>query len=315
MSGRGSPHVRPWWCRATAWEVGLSRARAPVHIPLAYSGAAPDRCRSACRSSPTGSAMIGSGVRPPNRSCQVMSGVAFHQLAEPPGPFALPGRWHGNDAVPLHFGVARVRRLNDDPRPGAPAVLQGDAAAGPVGDMGGDTVSAEPGSADSSSAAVARALRLRSESACSRNGSSAGDRPSRSESRNVAGPRPALRPSRTAVVPVRSAGRGRAHRRPHTPGLGHLDRQLRLPAQSPGLPESADAGAGPGRLSPACDSAPHLKEGGFPPEGGGPARTDPLRDERKTPQTREAIPPPAEAGGPLARRLMASSRSRCSSPR
>src|SRR5690348_7999519 len=50
---------------------------------------------------------------------------------------------------------------------------------------------------------------------------------------------------------------------------------------------------------------PHLKEGGFQPEGCGPARTDPLRDRAKLPQTREAIPPPAKAGGPLARRLMA----------
>ena len=49
---------------------------------------------------------------------------------------------------------------------------------------------------------------------------------------------------------------------------------------------------------------PHLKEGGFQPKGCGPARTDPLRGRAKLPQTREAIPPPAQAGGPLARRLM-----------
>ena len=51
---------------------------------------------------------------------------------------------------------------------------------------------------------------------------------------------------------------------------------------------------------------PHLKEGGFQPEGCGPARTDPLRGGKNVPQTREAIPPPAKAGGPLARRLMES---------
>jgi len=50
---------------------------------------------------------------------------------------------------------------------------------------------------------------------------------------------------------------------------------------------------------------PHLKEGGFQPESCGPARTDPLRDERKVPQAKEAIPPPAKAGGPPARGLMA----------
>ncbi|MDH6618889.1 hypothetical protein M2163_005997 [Streptomyces sp. SAI-135] len=45
--------------------------------------------------------------------------------------------------------------------------------------------SADPGSADSNSAAVARTLRLRSASACSRNGSSSGPSPVRSESRNI----------------------------------------------------------------------------------------------------------------------------------
>ena len=49
---------------------------------------------------------------------------------------------------------------------------------------------------------------------------------------------------------------------------------------------------------------PHLKEGGFQPEGCGPARTDPLRGEKKIPRSREAIPPTAKAAGPLARRLM-----------
>ncbi len=50
---------------------------------------------------------------------------------------------------------------------------------------------------------------------------------------------------------------------------------------------------------------PHLKEGGFQPKGCGPARTGPFQGGKNLPQDREAIPPPAEAGGPLARRLMA----------
>lgn len=45
--------------------------------------------------------------------------------------------------------------------------------------------SAEPGRADSSSAAVALTLRLRSARACSMNGSSSGPRPARRESRNI----------------------------------------------------------------------------------------------------------------------------------
>jgi alanine racemase len=49
---------------------------------------------------------------------------------------------------------------------------------------------------------------------------------------------------------------------------------------------------------------PHPKEGGFQPEGCGPARTDPLRSAKNVPQTGEAIPPPTKAGGPLARTPM-----------
>ena len=106
----------------------------------------------------------------------------LHQLAQPPGPFTPSGR---RPSAPRRRAPCprRTRAAASTTTSGAPArAVDGHARAARSAIR---PASAEPGSADSNSAAVARTLRLRSASACSRNGSSAADRPARSESRNI----------------------------------------------------------------------------------------------------------------------------------
>ena len=108
----------------------------------------------------------------------------LHQLAEPPGPFA-PARRRPSATTPSR-SMPASHSCGASTAIAAPVAVPlwstatHDAARAAI-----RPASAEPGSADSNSAAVARTLRLRSANACSRNGSSASHSPVRSESRNI----------------------------------------------------------------------------------------------------------------------------------
>lgn len=195
-------------------------------------------CSSPCQSSATGNATISSGVRPPSRRDHVLSGAAStnwpsHQDRSPRPAGAL-GTTPSRSMPGSHSCGASTAIV------GVPCVWSTatqDCARSAI-----RPASAEPGSADSNSAAVARTLRLRSANARSRNGSSAACSPVRNESRNIS-----RSSARSVAHVVASSSRAAVASRARIP-----ERSATRSANSPSSHNSLmrSGSSGPGRAAP-----------------------------------------------------------------